>query len=122
MKPNHVKNSDFMSILYSKPFGEYQKPEFGNGDRVCSSKYNLTLRKTFKPQFTQEFLEIVAIATKKPPTNTIKDEQEEVIREKLYQKEMSQLSKDSFTVDLVSNAFSQLSPNNTLSSLTNFLP
>ena len=25
MKPNHVKNSDFMSILYSKPLREYKK-------------------------------------------------------------------------------------------------
>ena len=29
---------------------------------------------------------------------------------------------DSFTIELVSNAFSQLFPNNTLSSFTNFLP
>ena len=29
---------------------------------------------------------------------------------------------DSFTIELVSNASSQLSPNNTLKSLTNFLP
>ena len=26
MKPNNVKNSDFMSILYSKPLREYKKP------------------------------------------------------------------------------------------------
>ena len=34
MKPNHVKNSGFMSILYSKPLREYKKPKFGIGDRV----------------------------------------------------------------------------------------
>ena len=79
MKPNHVKNSDFMSILYSKPFREYKKPKFGIGDRVRISNYDLPSRKGYKPQFTQEFLEIVALATKKPPTSTIKDEQEEVI-------------------------------------------
>ena len=32
MKPKHVKNSDFMSILYSEPLREYKKPEFGIGD------------------------------------------------------------------------------------------
>ena len=34
MKPNHVNNSDFMSILYSKPLREYKKPKFGIGDRI----------------------------------------------------------------------------------------
>ena len=29
MKPKHVKNSDFLSILYSKPLREYKKPKFG---------------------------------------------------------------------------------------------
>ena len=88
MKPNHVKNSDFMSILYSKPLTEYKKPKIGIGDRVRISKYNLHFRKGFKPQFTQEIFEIVAIATKKPPTYTIKDKQEEVIRGKFYEKEL----------------------------------
>ena len=74
MKLNHVKNSDFMSNTYSKPLREYKKPKFGIGDRVRISKYYLTFRKGYKPQFTQEILEIVAIATKNPPTNTIKDE------------------------------------------------
>ena len=65
MKPNHVKNSDFMSILYSKPLREYKKPKFGIRDRVRISKYDLFFRKGFKPQFTQDFFEIVSIATKK---------------------------------------------------------
>ena len=82
MKPDHVKNSDFMSILYSKPLKEYKKPKFGNRDRVRISKYDLPSRKGFKPQFTQVIFESVAIATKKPPTYTIKDEQE-VIRGKV---------------------------------------
>ena len=79
MKPNHVKNSDFLSML-CKPLREYKKPKFGIGDGVRISKYDLPFRKGYKPQFTQEIFEIVAIATKKPPTYTIKDEQEEVIR------------------------------------------
>ena len=91
MKPNHVKNSDFMSIRYSKPFREYKKPKFGNGDRVRISKYGLPFRKGYKPKFTQKTFEIVAIATKKPPKYTIKDEQEEVIRGKFYKKELSRV-------------------------------
>ena len=88
MKPNHVKNSDFMSILYSKPHREYKKTKSRIGNRVRISKYDLPFKKSCKPQFTQEIFEIVAIATKKPPTYTIKDEQEEVIRGKFYEKEL----------------------------------
>ena len=36
MRPNTVKNCDFMSILYSKPLREFKKATFKNGDRVRS--------------------------------------------------------------------------------------
>ena len=64
MKPNHVKNSDFMSILYSKPLREYKKPQFGIGDRICISKYDLPFRKGYKPQFTQKFLKLLPLLLK----------------------------------------------------------
>ena len=86
MRPNTVKNCDFMSILYSKHLREFKKPTFKIGYRVRISKYDLRSRKGYKPQFTQVF-EIVAIATRKPPTYTIKDEQDEIIQGKFYQKE-----------------------------------
>ena len=88
MKPNTVKNCDFLSILYSKPLREFKKPTFKSSDRVRISKYDLPFRKGYKPQFTREFFEIVAIATRKPPTYTIKDEQDEIIQGKFYQKEL----------------------------------
>ena len=88
MKPNHVQNSNFMSILYRKPLREYKKPKFGIGDRVRISKYDLTFRKGYRPQYTQEIFEMVTIATKTPPIYTIKDEQEEVLRGKFYEKEL----------------------------------
>ena len=90
-KPNHVKNSDFMSILYNRPLRGHKKPKFGIGDRIRISKYNLLFRKGYKPKGTQKIFEIVAIATKKPPTYTIKDEQEEVIRRKFYEKELKRV-------------------------------
>ena len=79
MRPNNVKNCDFMSILYSKPLREFKKPTFKVGDRVRISKCDLLFRKGYKPQFLREVFEIVAVATRKPPTYTIKDEQGEVI-------------------------------------------
>ena len=82
MRPNTVKNCDFMSILYSKPLREFKKPTFKIGDRVRISKYDLPSRKGCKPQFTREVFEIVAIETRKPPICTIKDEQCEVIQGK----------------------------------------
>ena len=68
MRPNTVKNCDFMSILYSKPLREFKKPAFKIGDRVRISKYDLPFRKGYKPQFTRKVFETVAIATRKPPT------------------------------------------------------
>ena len=86
--PKNVKNSDFLSILYSKPLREFTKPKFQVGDRFRISKYDLPFRKGYKPQFTRKDFEIVAIASKKPPTYTIKDEQDESIRGIFYQKEL----------------------------------
>ena len=54
MKPNHVKNSDFMSLLYSKPLRQNKKPKFGIGDRTRISMYDLAFRKSYKPQITQK--------------------------------------------------------------------
>ena len=86
MRPNTVKNCDFMSILYGKHLRESKKPKFQTGYRVRISKYDSLFRKGYKPQFTRRVFEIVAIATRKPPTYTIKDEQGEVIQRKFYQK------------------------------------
>ena len=88
MRPNTVKICDFMSILYSKALRKFKKPAFKIGDRVRISKYDLLFRKGYKPQFTREVFEIVAIATRKPPTYTIKDEQDVIIQSKFYQKEL----------------------------------
>ena len=88
MRANTVKICHFISILYSKPLREYKKPTFKIGDRVQISKYDLPFRKGYKPQFTREGFEIVAIATKKPPTDTMKDEHVEVILGIFNQKEM----------------------------------
>ena len=88
MRPNTVKNCDFMSILYSKPLRDFKKPIFKIGDSVRISKYELPFRKGYKPQLTREVFEIVGIATRKPPTYTIKDEQDEIIQGKFYRKEL----------------------------------
>ena len=77
-----------MSIPYSKTLREYKKATFETGDRVRISKYDLLFGEGYKPQFTSEVFEIVAIATRKPSTYTIKDEQGEVIEGKFYQKEL----------------------------------
>ena len=91
MRPNTVKNCDFMSILYSKPLREFKKPTFKIGNRVRISKYDLPFRKGYKPQFTREVSEVVAIATRKPTTYLIKDEQDENIQGKFYQKELNKV-------------------------------
>ena len=88
LRPNIVKKCDFMSILYTKPLREFKKPTFKNVDRVRITKYDLLFRKGYKPQFTREIFEIVALATRKSPTYTVKDEHGEVVQGKFYQKEL----------------------------------
>ena len=43
--PKNVKNSDFLSILYSKPVREFRKPQFRIGDRVRISGDDLRFSK-----------------------------------------------------------------------------
>ena len=86
--PKIVKNSDFLSILYSKPLGVFRKPKSKVGDRVRISKDDLPFRRGYKPQSLKEVFQIVAISSKKPPTNTMKDEEDEIIRDKFYLKEL----------------------------------
>ena len=83
-----MKDSDILSILYSKPVREFRKPQSEIGDRVRISKYNLPFKMGYKLQFTQEVFEIVAISSQKTPTYAIKDEQVEIIPGEFYQKEL----------------------------------
>ena len=77
-----------MSILYSKLLREFKKPIFKIGERVRISKYDFSFHKGYKPQFTREVFEIVAIATRRPPTYTIKNEQGDVIQGNFHQEEL----------------------------------
>ena len=88
MRPNTINNCDFICLLYSKLLLEFNKPTFKIGDRVRVSKYDLPFRKVYKPQFSREVFEIVAVATRKPPTYTIKDDQDEIIQGQFYQKQL----------------------------------
>ena len=64
MKANRVRNSDFMSILYSKPLRENKKSEFTIGDLVGIPKYDLPFRKGYKPQFNWKFLKLLPLLLK----------------------------------------------------------
>ena len=64
------------------------KPKFKVEDRVRISKSDLPSSKGYKPQFTKEVFENIAISSKKPPTYTMKDEQDETISGKFYQEDL----------------------------------
>ena len=51
--PKKVKNSDILSIVYSKQLREFRKPRFKIGNRIRISKNDLTIINRYKPQFTQ---------------------------------------------------------------------
>ena len=81
-----VKNSDFLSVLYSKTPQHFREPKFKIGNRVRISKNDLIFRKGYQPQFLREVFENVAFSSGKPPTYTKKDKQDETIHGKFYQK------------------------------------
>ena len=70
-----------------------QKLKFKFGDKIRIRKFDVLFRTGYKPQFTREIFDIVAISSKRPPTNTIKDEQHENIRSNFYQKELIKVIK-----------------------------
>ena len=68
LMPKNVKNSDFLSILYSKPLRENWKSNFKVGDRVGIWKFDWYFRNGHKPQFTQGVFAFFANSSWKPPT------------------------------------------------------
>ena len=84
--PKNGKKSDFLSLLYSETLRGFREPKFKIGDRIRILKYDLFFRKGKKPKFTQVVFKIIAISSRKPLTYTKKDEQDEIIHGKFYQK------------------------------------
>ena len=60
----NVKNSDFLSILYSKQEREFRKPKFKVGDRIRISKYDVPFRRGYKPQFTKRLSKLLQFLPK----------------------------------------------------------
>ena len=92
MIPIKVKKSDFKSILYGQPIREFSSPKLAIGDKFRISKIDLPFRKCYKPLFTEEIFEIVALASRKPPTYSIKDNHNLVIRGIFYEKDVSRVT------------------------------
>ena len=86
--PRDVKNSDFLSMLYNKSFKKYTKPKFKIGDRVRISKNDISFRKGYKPQFTDEIFEISALSTKHLLHTSSKISKKKKIFGKFYEKEL----------------------------------
>ena len=124
MIPKNVKNSDFLSILYSKPLRECRKPKFEIGDRIASR--NMTdpsgmiishslQKKSF--QSCRNFFQKTSNIHNKGWAR--RDYPRWTLSERVDQ---SLVTMESFTIELVSNASAQLFPDNALSSFTNFSP
>ena len=64
LKANYVMNSDFLSILYSKPIKEYKKPKSTIGDSLRMSKYDLPFGKSCELRFTQKKIKLLPLLLK----------------------------------------------------------
>ena len=84
------ENREFRLFVHSvqQASGKIWKPKFENGDRIFISKYDVPFSKRYKIQFTQQVFQIIAIPSRKLPTDAIKDERDEIIRCNFYQKEL----------------------------------
>ena len=77
----------FSVLSVQKTTARIKKAKFKIWDRFRISEYDCAFRKCYEPQFTREAFEIVATFSKKPPTYAKKkDEQDEILRRKIYQK------------------------------------
>ena len=84
--PKNVKLSDFQYILYSKQVRE--NPGLRLETELASPSMTYSSGRVIGPQFTQENFEFIVISSRKHPTYTKKDEQDEIISGKFYQKEL----------------------------------
>ena len=136
--PRDVKNTDFLTILYNKLLTKHKKLKFKVGDRVRISKNDISFRKGYKPQFTDEIFEISAVSTRSLLHTASKISTKRNFSENFMKKSLENVLikgksffklnfyqsvvMDSFTIELVSNASFNCYPNNSLSSFTKFLP
>ena len=82
--PNNVNSSDIQTFLGSKPLREYRKPNFKTGQTFGISMFDVSFGKCYKPQLTQKVFEIVVTCSRKPPTYSKKNVQDEIIRIKFH--------------------------------------
>ena len=75
-RPKNVKNTNFLSILYSKRLLALTEAKFEIGDKFRISKSDLPFKKGNKPQCTKKVFEIVGSSSRKPPTYTIEVEKD----------------------------------------------
>ena len=118
---NHIKNSDFLSSLYSQPLREYRKPNFKIGHRVRISEWAILqegLQATIKTGTIWncgKFFQKNSNIHNKGWTG--QDYPWYILSETVHQ----HLRMESFIIELVSTASAQLFPDHRLSSFTNLL-
>ena len=76
----------FCRFFAASHYENLKKLKYKIGDRVRIARYDLLFRNGYNLQFNREDFGIVAIPSPGPTTYTIKDEQDETIRGKSYQK------------------------------------
>ena len=88
LKPKVVEKSIFVHSLQQTPTRIKKKTKSKTRHGVRISRYDFPFRKGRKLQYTQDFFESVAIATKEELIYTMKDDQDEHLRGKNYQEEL----------------------------------
>ena len=86
-----IPKNMLLFFLYGKLLQKVRKTKLKIGDTVWISDFCLPLRNGYRPEFTQKIFGIVATSSRITPTYTIKDEQDEIIHCKFYQKMLNKV-------------------------------
>ena len=91
LAPKKVSDQDvphLISLVSNKSTKQLRVPKFRAGDFVRVSKENLSFKKGYKKNFTNEIFQIEKIATLNPPTYNLLDSAKEKHLGKFYQPEL----------------------------------
>ena len=101
----------------TKLIREYRKPRFETGDRVCTSNSDSLFQEGSQGTVYGKCSKMLLFVSRRPPSHSVKDEQEEIIRGKFYQRvDQIHLTMEKFQVELTSGASAQLFTDITLNS------
>ena len=94
LAPNQVKKSDESFLVSLQNCNAIKNPEFKLGQYVRIRRKKDLSHRGYRIQFTEEVFQIAAVETLNPPTYSLRDCSNQLIKGKFYESELVQFEKD----------------------------